>query len=490
MPESPSIPVKARKEESRLPVIAVGAVVAFVVVANAAIDPLVGAVALFGLIGVLVISMRPAFAVTLLLGSFLVTYPWWLQGRGVLTLNNALGGFLSVLLAYRLYRNGDWKYLRSRELYLLIAIAAVFLFSRFLHRPDEHTMELVSDLVEDELDPARTIVNRLVFFTFLVYFVRTPAESRMVFLLAVALMVASGFAGIVQVLSGGGFAGYRARSGFFIYSAGNPNRLALVAIIAIVTLYYAIQQLRHWLVTLVLGGIIMVEVLAVFMTGSRSGAVALVFGFAILFFDSGISVRKILVGGLAGLLAAILILRVAPEESLQRISNVPGTESADSDLGAGSAQRRSYTAGLALEFAESSPLIGVGLGNWEITRYLSDPVHNITPPHSSPLMALAEGGIVTFTLYVILLVHTLRTLHRCASALSGPEHRGWLQWMTKSLYAGFLVFLALSLVGDLWMHPLLYWFVGLAVTLPRVIFEPEPAAETETSPTMVAEVVA
>lgn len=490
MPESQPIPVKARKEESRLPLVAVGAIVAFVLVANVAVDPLVGAAVLVGLIGALVISMRPDYAVTLLLGSFLVTYPWWLQGRGPLTLNNALGAYLAMLMMYRLYRNGDWSALRSRELFLLVAIVAVFLFSRFLHRPDDHTMALVTDLVEDEQDPARIIVNRLVFFVFLIYFIRSPQQSRIIFVLACAMMVASGFSAIWMVLSGGGFAGYRARSGMFIAAAGNPNRLALMAIIGIISLYYLIVWLRHWMATLVLGGIIAVEVLAVFMTGSRSGVVALLLAAGILFVEGGISARKIVGAGIAALLGVMLVLRAAPEQSLERISNIPGTESAENDIGAGSVQRRGYTAELALQFAETSPLIGVGIGNWEITRYLSDPVHNITPPHSAVLMALAEGGIVTLGLYVILLLRTLRNFLDCASALSGPEHRGWLQWMTKTLRASFLVFLALSLVGDLWLNIIFYWFVGLGVTVTRGIFEPEAATEPGAAPAMVAEAVA
>jgi hypothetical protein len=39
----------------------------------------------------------------------------------------------------------------------------------------------------------------------------------------------------------------------------------------------------------------------------------------------------------------------------------------------------------------------------------------------------------------------------------------------ESLRASFLVFLAMSLVGDLWLNILFYWFVGLGMTLARVV---------------------
>lgn len=485
MPLSESIPAPPT-DGSRLPLVVLGAIVVLIGLANVIADPLIGTAALFAIGGALVISSRPAYAVTLLLGSFLVTYPWWLQGIGVLTLNNVLGAWLALLMIYRMYRTGDWGFLRNRELQLLIAIVAVFLFSRFIHRPDEHTMSLVSSLVEGEQDPARIIVSRLVFFVFLLYFIRTPEQVRMFFVLAVALMVASGFSAIWMVLSGGGFAGYRARSGMFIAAAGNPNRLALAAIISIVSLWYLMQWRRSTVLNLVVTGVIAVEVLAVFMTGSRSGVTALMLAAGILFIEGGLSPRKIVAGAIVGLVAAMLILRTAPEQSLERISNIPGTEG-DSDVGAGSVERRGYTAALALEIAEQDPLFGVGIGNWEITRYLSDSTHNITPPHSAVLMALAEGGIVTLGLYIALLIRTLKNFLDCAAAMQGREHSGYIQWMARSLRVSFMIFLALSLVGDLWLNILFYWFVGLGVTLSRVIFEPQETTEEQGVPALAAE---
>jgi len=475
MPDSRAIPLEARRDGSALPLVAVGAVVVLVVAASVVADPLIGALALFGLIGALVISSRPAYAVTLLLGSFLVTYPWWLQGRGSLTLNNVLGAWLAVLMVYRIYRSGDWSFARNRELQLMTAIAFVFLLSRFLYRPDAHTMELVQGLSEDDQDPARVIVNRLAFLIFFVYFIRTPAQIRMVFLLAVGLMVLSGFAGVWRVLSGGGFAGYRANYGVFIWAAGNPNRLALMCTIGICALWYLGQWLRRWWVTIPVIGGIAVLMLAIFMTGSRSGVLALAGTIGLLFLDGGLSPRRIVAGVLTGLLATMLIVSVAPQKSLERITNLPGTEG--TELGSGSIARRSYTASLALEVAEQNLLLGVGIGNWEINRYLSDPVHTVTPPHSSVLMALAEGGLVTLALYVLVLVRTLRNFLDTATVLTGPQHASSMQWIARTLRTSFMVFLAMSLVGDLWLNIIFYWYVGLGVVVARVVFEEVPAEE-------------
>lgn len=470
--------------ESRLPLVLVGVVVAAVLASNLFADAAIGLVALGALAGAAVMATRPAYAVILMLGSFLVTYPWWLQGRGFLTLNNVLGAWLAAVMAYRVFRSGDLSILRNREFQLLVAISVVFLVSRFLHRPDAHTMELVAPLVVGDQDPARIIVNRLLFFLFLIYFIRTPQQVRAVFLLAVSLMVLSGFAAIWWVLSGYGFGGYRARSGLFLAAAGNPNRLALAATIGIIALWYFMQWQRRTVVTVLVSGVIAVEVLAVFMAGSRSGVTGLLLATLILFLEGGLSPQKIVMAALATLVAAMLVVRAAPEESLERISSLPGTEAGASGVGAGSVERRGYTAALAVEIAQQNPLIGVGIGNWEISRYLADPVHNITPPHSAVLMALAEGGIITLLLYVVLLTRTLRHFLDSATALQAAGHGGWMLWMAKSLRASFIVFLAMSLVGDLWLNILFYWFVGLGATLSRVIFEPETVTGEEVEPSM------
>jgi O-antigen ligase len=214
------------------------------------------------------------------------------------------------------------------------------------------------------------------------------------------------------------------------------------------------------------------------------------FGLAclILFVEGGLSSRKIVGGLLAGLVAVYLIVQTAPEQSLERIASIPGTQ-AETALGAGSVQRRSYAASLAVEFAQRNPLIGVGIGNWEITRYLSDPMHQITPPHSSVLLALSEGGVVTLVLYIVLLVRTLRNFLDSTAVLRGPRNAGWLQWIARTMRASFLVFLAMSLVGDLWLNIVFYWFVGVGVVLSRLVFA-DAEAEAPVSSRRLAEAAA
>jgi len=414
------------------------------------------------------ITSRPEYGVAVLLSSFLVTYPSWLVGSGFLTLNNVLGLWLLAVIVYRVYREEDWSFLRCRELQIVLAIAAILLLSRYLQQPDRFTRELVGPLWAQ--DPADMLVGRVAFLVFLVAFVRDARAVRLLFALAIVLFVLTGFAGIWRVLSGGGHAGYRAGSRLFIYSAGNPNRLALFAVVALVALWHWQQIHRgiwQFLVLPVMAGL----VLAIFMTASRSGFAGLVLAGLLLFAEGGLSVRKIVIGALAALFGAMLIVRAAPEKSLERIANIPVVGTEETALGAGSVARRGYGAAVALAMARENPLIGIGVGNWEIRRYIEDPMRSTAPPHSAYVTALVEGGVITLALYLVLFWRTFQNFATVERALTAAERgRADLLWIAKTLKIGLIVFLGFSFVADLWLHIVFFWFIGLGAVLPRVVF--------------------
>jgi O-antigen ligase len=437
------------------------ALTAAVVLSTLVSGPEVALAAVVGPAVAFVILSRPEYGVILMFSSFLVTYPRFLQGGGLFTINNVMAALLGATLAIRMVRHGDFGFLQRREWLLLALIGAVLLISRYVNEPDAHTMALVGPYLRvGDQDPARMFVNRFIFFTFFIAFIRSIAHTRILFLLAVALMVLTGLAGIWYVLSGWGFAGYRARAAFFIGTAGNPNRMALFSVIGFTGLWYLLQRARAgWQYAAVLP-FLAAMVLSVFMAGSRSGVMGLGLATVILMFEGGLSPRKIVVSIIGGLLALALVVNVAPEESIERATG------ADTTLGEGSYQRRAYGAGFALELARDRPLFGVGVGNWEITRYLEDPARRTTPPHSSYLLTLVEGGVVTLGLYLLLLGWTLKNfLDAENAARAGITYPPDMIWVLSTLRTGFVVFLFFSLIGDLWEHIIFYWFVGLGSTL-------------------------
>ena len=228
---------------SFLPTAALLILGAVVGVSTIAIGPL-AVLPVFGSLVFGLIVAFPEYGFALFLSTFLMTYPQVLQGAGLLTINNILGGIFLILLAYKVYQDEDWWFLRSRELHILAFIVLIYYLSARLNAPDPRLLPLIG-VQEHGADNLRTLITRSAFVVFFINYIRTPAHVRMIYVLAIAFMVTSALSGILGVLRGGGLYGYRATTeAAIIASAYNPNRLAMFAILAIAGLWYLMRSLR------------------------------------------------------------------------------------------------------------------------------------------------------------------------------------------------------------------------------------------------------
>jgi O-antigen ligase len=449
---------------------------AVVATATAIAGPL-AVLPVFGALFVVVVVARPEYGIALFLSTFLMTYPQALQGSGFLTINNVLGGLFLILLTYKVYREEDWWFLRNRELQLFGLILFFYYASEFFNGPDRHLVELIG-VQEHSAANLRTFTNRILFTLFFVNFIRTQEHVRMIYLLALAFMVASSFSGVQSVLQGGGLYGYRATTGAsLIASAFNPNRLAMFAILAMAGLWYLRRSPQLPGLRLFIVPTMVVLALAVFMTASRSGLLGMAVALAAILIDERANVRTIFSMLLGGLLLMVLVVQFVPQRSLDRITNLPGTAAGEAGEGAGSLSRRDYTARLAFELFLENPFLGVGMGNWEVARFLKDPARSTAAPHSSYLLALVEGGVFCLAAFLMLLWRTWRNL--------GYAER-WMQtadtplvdllWIIKASKASLLVLIFFSLFADLWQLVILFWLVGIGVVVRRLV-EQEQQAE-------------
>ncbi|HVN86583.1 MAG TPA: O-antigen ligase family protein [Candidatus Binatia bacterium] len=425
----------------------------------------------FGIAGVLLLAgvlTRPELGIAVFLSTFLITYPQALQGTGFLTINNVLGLLFVVLMAHRVYITGDWWFLRNPELRILALIVACYYVSAFVNGPEPRLLQLIG-VPEEAPDSTRLFVNRVAFVVFFINFIERPAHIKLIFLLAIGMIVLTTLIALWGFSHGTALHGYRAQTfdvSGTVQSAANPNRLALLAIIAVAALWYASQQIRSWAVRGVLFAFILVEVLAVLLSASRSGLVALLAGAAFIAFDEGVSIRKVVAIALAASMTVLLALWFVPEKNLERLENLPGTESAAEGVGAGSLARRSYTLELGEQIIRDNFFFGVGVGNWEITRYMNDPTHSTAAPHSSVLLAWVEGGV-----FCVLAFATLfwRAWQNLVVAQQRLPHRGEgdFRWIVKAARVAVFTLAAFSLVADLWSNIVLFWLVGLTVVCRR-----------------------
>ena len=444
-------------------------VAGFVGVGTAVVGPL-ATLPIVGSALVALVATRPEYGIALFLSTFLMTYPKALQGSGFLTPNNVLGGLFLLLLTYKLYREEDWWFLRSREIQLLAFISLAYYLSGRLNAPDATKMGLLG-LGAGQTESLRTFISRVAFVVFFINFIRTPEHVRMIFVLALAFMVVSAFTGMQGALTGGGLYGGRAAAApGVIQAAYNPNRLAMFSILAMAGLWYLMQSLRVpgfrvFIIPTLIG-----LALTVLLTASRSGLLGLAVAVGAIVVDQRARIGTLVNFVLAGVLLIVFMLPFVPERTLERITNLPGTEAAQVGEGAGSLERRQYTWEVAVELVRESPFLGVGIGNWDVARFFKDPTRSTAAPHSSYLLALVEGGLFCLLGFLGLLWCTWRNFREVEAYVVDPSFPlRDLSWIVKSCKISFVVLIFFSLFADLWQMVILFWLVGLGVVMRRLV---------------------
>jgi len=213
------------------------------------------------------------------------------------------------------------------------------------------------------------------------------------------------------------------------------------------------------------------------MTGSRSGILNLLFFVIILLMEGRFDLRK--VAGMAMITLLVIIQfgfntsfldAVLPEDLAKRLTsfNVRSEVLTQGVEASGSAEGRLLTAQAALRVWGIHPVFGVGIGNFNTERAATDPTGTVGPPHNSYLWALAEGGLVTFALYLAMFLWTFRRIRSIEweyEARFGPVGLGWL---VNALRTGLIGFLIFSFFADMWHHVLFYIIIGMCLTVIRM----------------------
>jgi len=158
----------------------------------------------------------------------------------------------------------------------------------------------------------------------------------------------------------------------------HPNVLGGYVAVLLPLFIYKSAHTQRYKFTTILG------VLALVLTFSRSAWVATLVGF-------GIMRRKFLLPALLGVLMVLFTVN-ATEESV--------------------VIRRQLNAS-ALSMWKTSPIVGVGLGNFlvELPKYMaSRDVYFLQPVHNTYLLILAETGVVGFVFFLLLLGRRVKEL--------------------------------------------------------------------------------
>lgn len=459
-----------------MPAVGLGVLALLVGFSTAAFGPVI-ALPIFGALFFMVIVARPQYGIAMFLSTFLTAYPAILQGGGYLTVNNALGGVFLCLLTYKVYRERDWWFLRRREIQLLGFLLLIYYLANRFNGPDPRLLSLLgADLVVT--DSLRLLANRTAFTLFFINYIRTPEHLRMIYILALILMVYTAVTGLQGALGGGGLKGYRAYTGEvvsgnvgLIRSAGNPNRLAMFAILGIAGLWYLLQSFRPgWLLLLIGVQACVILALAVITTASRSGLLGLGVCIAAIVWDEGPDIRKLFNVGLGALVLVMVAIQIVPQKALERITNLPFTQAGETGAGAASLERRAYTWTVGFDLFRENPILGIGMGNWALVRFINDPSHSAGSAHNSYLLALIEGGLLGLSGYLALLWCAWRNLRFAEPYVTRPGSPfAHIAWVLKGAKASLLVLIFFSMFADLWELVILFWLVSISIVLSRFV---------------------
>jgi O-antigen ligase len=211
-------------------------------------------------------------------------------------------------------------------------------------------------------------------------------------------------------------------------------------------------------------------VVTVFMTASRGGVVALATTALLLFARRRAGARPLVYAAMIAAVAAPLLSQMLPPESIERLLNVPGLGQSDTAAEGGSSiEKRRLAVDVGLEIARRHPFIGVGVGNWEIERFRTDPQRSISVPHNSYLLAFAEGGILCLVMYMLAFLVTIRGLGlimKSSVAIARARADG-LDWVVTGVRLCLISFMVFSLFADLWESIVFYLLFGVGAVLIR-----------------------
>ena len=249
---------------------------------------------------------------------------------------------------------------------------------------------------------------------------------------------------------------------------GDPNRLAGCLALSIPAIGYLFRTTRSEIGRLALVAVGGNSLVAIVLTGSRGGMLALFAGVFMMIWLS----RHRVVGSVAAVVIAVLAVAVMPSGLMDRYSQMNIRKVAK----ASTAQTRWRIWMAGFEMAAEHPVLGVGTGNYENAAYKQYMESTVTeggqrwrPAHSSFIKILSENGAPALLLFVILHIVSFKDLLRLRRASMRKWGRdGPICGLSTALIAVFATVTVAALTIDYTDDLFPYLFIGAVAALKDV----------------------
>jgi len=366
-------------------------------------------------------------------------------GSGLFTVVKAVGALGLVASAINIANHGIPDYLGSRQARLFFAIAglAAISFLRFGRPPQ---LEIGS--------PIYIYASMTVFFVIIVSLVDTPEKVKWVLLVALA---SAAFASLYILRE---FQQYHLQFLDFRPGGkvvGDANYFSLAAMLAVPIGYFWFIAERRPVYRWAILGALVITSLAIAVSGSRGGLLALIAFICFVIRRSHHRLRN----------SCILMLLLIPPMLL--VSRNPIVRLLHPDVAARMGTQARYDTWVAgLRMVRDRPIGGIGLGEFKPTVgvYAENP-RLAKMAHNTYLELASELGIPCLILYLWLILETYRSLGR-TSELARRFHSPLLNSVAVGMQGGIIGFLVSSFFLSAEYVKFFWFYVFFSIALLRV----------------------
>jgi O-antigen ligase len=424
-------------------------------------DPILVPLAAAALVGGAFLLRWPHVGI-LLMFSMTLFKPEALQGG--LSVNAALAAALAPSLVLDLLVRRRFDLLRSRQFQFYVLIGVIVAVNWYLWGRLEAPSYL-SDLDHS----TRTLFRfgfHFVFLTFLIAFIRTRGQVLAltgVFLASVFWTLPGAISrSYSPPVSGSSPEALRAMAVSGVQAAENANRLAFLALMGISLVWFWMRDTRNPLLRIAGIGIVLVLVLTVFLSGSRSGLLNL--GLLLILLLAQVRLKPVHIAGILLLVLATVAVAAlfVPQPILNRITALTGGSDDGRMKGvAESTTRRQAVLETGLTMFGENPFMGVGVGNFRWMTAVDTRFGGVVmAAHNAYLLTLAEGGILLLGAYLLMFWATFRNLKWAAARAAALPHIR-LDWLIQATRVNLILLLTFSLFAEAWKE---FYFLLILAT--------------------------
>lgn len=365
-----------------------------------------------------------------------------------------LGGLCVLYVIIDMTRGGSVPaYFRSAQARLFVALFVLASLSYFVMSASLQNTTLL------------IYFDFAIFFFVVVTLVNSTRRLRWT-LLASVLGIAYGSADIIGewLRFHSTMAHYRAGD-----SVGDGNYFSTAAALVLPFVYLMMFNARKNLEKLFFLGCLLISLVAIMLTGSRGGGLAIAVALLYLIWHSRHRVRNLALIAVVGVPLAIFV----PVSPLNRMLH-PQIHG-----GVNTVQTRLWAWSAGLKMFESHPLFGIGLGNFKALMPLYAPagVDFTSIAHNTYIELLAELGPLGLILFLAIVLFALHSLRKVRRRMRELNPQSFLYLTSLSLESGLVGYL----VGACFLsdeYEKLFWVViFLSICLPR--FVPRTQRPTE-----------